>query len=256
MTPAAARETRRSRASPPSPFWIMSGVITSATPIAAAACTERHPGDRAEPEPLVGRVVQRPPVARRVCLRCAERPSDHRRRRLVHRQPAGDVGGEADAQQLVLADRPGDMGAELHPVRPVPEQGFLPDLQVPQRERGDQPPPDGAVLRPDGRGAGRRAVAGALGRQVPRALAPARVLVVLLLQHKLVAGPAQHVPAGELVGDRQACRPWPGRRLPGRRRSRSWCPRRRSSQRRRPRAAAAGSAGSRGRGRRRRGTSA
>ena len=51
-------------------------------------------------------------------------------------------------------------------------------------------------------GAGGRAGPRSLRRQVPGALAPARVLVVFLLQHELVARPGQHLPAGSLVEHR------------------------------------------------------
>ena len=79
---------------------------------------------------MVRGVVQRPPVLGHVDLGRAERPPDHRRRRLVHRQPAGHLGGEPHSEQVVPADRPGHVGAELDPVRPVPQDRLRGDAQV------------------------------------------------------------------------------------------------------------------------------
>ena len=156
--------------------WMTSGVITSATPIAdrhlAPGRGEHRARDRPDTEPLVRRVVEGPRVRRRVRFRRAERPSDHRRRRLVHRQPAGRGGGEADPQHPVLADRPRQAGAELHPVRAVPQQGLGGDRQVAEREGGDQPRPGGGALRAHGRGrrggASRPLVPSATGARGPR----------------------------------------------------------------------------------------
>src|SRR5580693_1840455 len=115
----------------------------------------------------------------------------------------GHGGGEADAQHPVLADRPRQAGAELHPVRAVPQQGLGGDRQVAEREGRDQPRPGGGALRAHGRGRrGSRAGPRSLRGQVPGALAPARVLVVFLLQHQLIARPGQHLPAGSLVEHR------------------------------------------------------
>ena len=56
----------------------------------------------AQPEPLMGGVVQGVPMVRRVHVHDPERPADHGRRRLVYRQAARHVGRETDPEQPVV----------------------------------------------------------------------------------------------------------------------------------------------------------
>ena len=135
------------------------------------------------------RVVEGPPVGGGVGLGQAEQQADHGRCRLVDRQATGHEGGEPDAQQVILADAPVDMRAELHPLGTVPQQCLLRDEQVTEAISRDKPGADGRALRADQCRPGRRPCPRPARRQVPRALAPPRVLVVFLLRREPLPGP-------------------------------------------------------------------
>ena len=154
---------------------------------------------RADPEPLVRGAVQRVPVLGDVDVDDAGRAADHRHGRLVHRQAAGHVRRERDAQQGVLADRAVNVGAELNPVGPVEQQRLLRDPQAAERQLGYQPAADRAALDPHGGGRGRGQLRRGTGwAEQPRALVPARVAGMLGLQHELVAAAAR----GQQIGPR------------------------------------------------------
>ena len=234
MTPCPASAATRSRTGPrlavaeKGSAGRGAGRMTSATPTRAAPPGRTGPvqATRAvEPsaEPLVRRVVQGERVLGHIRVGAAERAAHHRGRALVDRQPAGHVGREAHPQQPVLPDRAVHVGAELHRLRAVPEQRLLGDPQVAEGNSASSRAPSGQRCAVTLAWPAARAGAGSLRGQQPRALPPARVGVVLLLEEQLVAAPAaQQLGAGPLVARAgSACRPGPGRPRPGTARSRS-----------------------------------
>ncbi len=166
--------------------------------VPAGAVGDRDPCGGPQSEPRVGRIVQRPREPLAVHLHEPEPASDHRVGHLVHRQPAAHVGGPADPDQAVGAVVAVDGRRDVQAVHALPEREPLRVAEEAQVGADGDPGSGGGVLDIDVRRDVPAARGGRAGRrEMPGALAEARVPRVLLLYDQLVAdvAGAQELPA-------------------------------------------------------------
>ncbi len=204
MTPARTSATISARASPADSASV--GATTSATDTARRPVTDADPHGRRQPEPAVGRVVQRPRVLRGVDGRLgagfmhqSEPAPDHRVADLADRKRARHRARPAQPQQAVGAGELVDGGPAVDTRHTVPQRQSLRVAQhITDAATHDQSLAERAAVGLHRGRLGRRADDRALGQQVPRTFACLRMRRILVVDGQLVADLA--------VGDQLATR--------------------------------------------------
>ena len=157
------------------------------------------PGRRGQPEPAVGRVIQRPQVLGGVhrlspVMQQGKTAPDDGVAHFTDRHRARHRTRPAQSHQAVFPGELVDGGAAVHPVHAAPQrEGLGVAQQLADPAVHDQPLTERAVEGLDLGARFRRADHGPLGQQVPRPLALGRVRRIFLVDGELVA----HPPVGD-----------------------------------------------------------